>query len=192
MIMKGLMYYSPRMYEMMMHVSHRGDLPKRFGAIKGLIGPGRVLELGCGTAFIQDFLDRPYLGIEKNPRFATYALRKNRNVVVDDIFNYGNYLRKGHNTVLLMDVLHHIPNPAVLLDRLMDSNISQVIICEPYNLPESVIHSSKALNRLFDSDGINDATDWHDRESLIDFYEGYGGVDLTEIRNSIITRIPVR
>jgi len=190
--MKGLMYYSPRMYEVMMKISHRSILLKRFCVIRDLVGAGSVLELGCGTAVIQDFLGLPYLGIEKNPKFVNYALKRNRNVVIDDIFNFGNYLHEREKTILLMDVLHHIPDSGRLMDMLVDSDINQIIVCEPYDLPDSRIHSSRILNRVFDSDGINDATEWHDRENLIEFYKGYGGTDFIELRNSMITRIPVR
>jgi len=189
--MKGIMYHSPMVYELLIKFCHYEVYDQRIDAIRNFIGTSSVLELGCGTARMQDHLPGvSYLGIDKNKKFISYAQRKKRNAVYDDIMNFQKYLGKEYSSVLLMDVLHHIPEPGTLIEELMRSKIRNIIICEPYNQPESRLHSSKMLNRLFDADGINDSVDWFDRDMLLSFYKKYGAKDFVELKNAIITQIP--
>ena len=178
-------------YELLIKFCHYEVYDQRIDAIRNFIGTSSVLELGCGTARMQDHLPGvSYLGIDKNKKFISYAQRKKRNAVYDDIMNFQKYLGKEYSSVLLMDVLHHIPEPGTLIEELMRSKIRNIIICEPYNQPESRLHSSKMLNRLFDADGINDSVDWFDRDMLLSFYKKYGAKDFVELKNAIITQIP--
>ena len=178
-------------YELLIKFCHYEVYDQRIDAIRNFIGPSSVLELGCGTARMQEHLPGvSYLGIDKNKKFISYAQRKNRNAVYDDIMNFQNYLDDEYSSVLLMDVLHHIPEPGTLIEELMGSKITNIVICEPYNQPDSRLHSSKLLNRLFDADGINDSVDWFDRDMLLSFYKKYGASEFVELKNAIITRIP--
>jgi len=189
--MKGIMYHSPMVYELLIKFCHYEVYDQRIEALRNFIGTSSVLELGCGTARMQDHLPGvSYLGIDKNKNFISYAQKKKRNAVYDDIMNFQKYLNNDYSNILLMDVLHHIPEPGKLIDELMRSRISNIIICEPYNQPESRLHSSKLLNRLFDADGINDSVDWFDRDMLLSFYKKYGANEFVELKNAIITRIP--
>ena len=179
------------LYELLIKFCHYEVYDQRIEAVRKFIGTSSVLELGCGTARMQDHLPKvAYLGIDKNKKFISYAQRKKRNAVYDDIMNFQKYLDNEFSSVLLMDVLHHIPEPGTLIEELMRSKISNIIICEPYNQPESRLHSSKMLNRLFDADGINDSVDWFDRDMLLSFYKKYGAKDFVELKNAIITQIP--
>jgi SAM-dependent methyltransferase len=184
------MYYSPRAYELMIRAAHHGVFQKRIEAIKSFIDSGRVLDLGCGTGLIQEYLNVPYTGLEKNPRFVSYARKRKRNVIEADIHSFKKYVANGDTTVLLVDVLHHIPNPGKLLDIIGASGVKQIVVCEPYDLDEHPLHGNSTINRLLDADGINDSTDWHDRDGLISFYEKHGATEKQEIRNAIIARIP--
>lgn len=187
--MKGLLYHSPQLYELMIKLSHYEVYNQRIVAVRNFLGDSPVLELGCGTARIQEHLQGHYIGIDKNRRFISYAKRMKRNAVYDDISNFKRYLNED-SSVLLMDVLHHIPDPGSLVEALMASGVRQIVICEPYNRPDSRVHSSKLLNRIFDADGINDSVDWFDREKLLSFYKRYGAEEFVELKNAIITRIP--
>jgi SAM-dependent methyltransferase len=185
------MYHSPRMYEFMIKLAHRKTFDARIRTIMGFIGNTDVLELGCGTATIETYLPKgTYLGVDMNERFVRYAQKQGRNAVWGDINHFKNYITCDV-TVLLMDILHHIPNYGELVNELLKQNIRQIIICEPYDLPESRIHSSKLLNRLFDADGINSQVKWLNKTELLSFYKAYHASDVVELSDSIIAQIEV-
>ena len=54
--MKGIMYHSPMMYELLIKLSHYEVYDQRIEAVRNFIDTSSVLELGCGTARIQDHL----------------------------------------------------------------------------------------------------------------------------------------
>jgi SAM-dependent methyltransferase len=187
--MKGLMYHSPMVYDIMIRLAHRRTFHDRIQTILKLIGNSDVLELGCGTATIEPYLPKnSYLGVDMNKRFVKYAQSRSRNVVYGDINFFENYIASDV-TVLLMDILHHLPNNEEMIKGLLKQNIKQIVICEPFNLPDNKLHSSKFLNRLFDADGINESVKWFNKEELLLFYKKHNATDIIILSDCIIAKI---
>jgi 2-polyprenyl-3-methyl-5-hydroxy-6-metoxy-1,4-benzoquinol methylase len=93
--------------------------------IKNFIGQN-VLEIGCGTGNITDYMLAPgrnITGIEIDPAFAGAAGKKYKNNksvrIIHGDFMKMNKIKKNHyDTVVTLNVLEHIKNDTLALSRM--------------------------------------------------------------------------
>jgi SAM-dependent methyltransferase len=177
------MYYFPGVYERLIKLLHS---PERYSHIRGLVGKRSVLELGCGTGFLQENLEPGcrYSGMDLNRRFVDYGRKRGRNLRLGDIREYEPREEDGWDVLVLIDVLHHLPDNRDVLEKLVRSG-KEVIMCEPFHTLPPLLTS---MLFVVDSDGINDIrkVDWHDRESLLLFAESMGSVKTVLLNDSVI------
>lgn len=167
----GIIYRHPFLYEKALGIMHsRG---KKLGMVASNVVGDTVIELGCGTGMFSDFVKgKSYKGYDLNEAFVRYGMKKGRNLAIDDVFSISDRA----NTVVLIDVLHHIaPRHSELISAAKKLALRRVVACEPYD------NGSGAYSRLcaiLDNDGINEAAGWMGREKLIEFYRENGASEI--------------
>lgn len=101
---------------------------------------GSVLDLGCGLGEMANLLgDREYLGIDFSPVAIQYARESTRNPnarfqLVD--FRDGLLCRQ-FDTVLLLEVLEHVDDPAAIVELAQRYARKRVIATVPIDIPDS-------------------------------------------------------
>ena len=162
---------------------HRKNLVRRYEFISKAVGKNKnVLELGCGTCLLLEFLDRTnaYTGIELNQAFIDYAKSKRgAKVIRANIFDFRKYPKT--DVIIMCDVLHHVhPRHEELLQRALRM-AKKVIVCEPKS--DYSMHNFLAQ---FDTDGINR------KASPIGWNKEFRGKKLTEfLRKNGAKRVKV-
>jgi SAM-dependent methyltransferase len=165
-MMASIFYRFPRLYNLMLLVNHKQNLAKRYEAMAEEIGAGkRVLELGCGTALLAEYLheDCQYEGWDLNPRFVRYAARRGVRTQCRDILEADRY--PDCDVIAVCDVLHHVYPRHEPLIRNALNRAGKVVVLEPYNDCLSLLqwafdHVPQSLLKFIDStvgdgDGIN-------------------------------------
>lgn len=105
------------------HQDFTAGLPEKYSKVLNRLShKDSVLEIGCHTGyFSRVILDKGHdvLGIEKNPEAAGVAYGNNIPVICGDIEDPAiiSSLNRKFDTVLFMDVLEHLNNPADVLKR---------------------------------------------------------------------------
>jgi SAM-dependent methyltransferase len=190
--MIGIMYRHGLLYETLLRFTDPGNIvPKK---IAELITGESVLELGCGTARLREFIPKEteYLGIELNENFIEYAKKKGRErVIKGDILK--DNLPKA-DAVLLTDVLHHVnPSHEKLLRRAKDCAKERVIVCEPYDRPGTLAgRLTDIFGKILDKDGFNECTSWMTKDKVIEFMEKHGAEEIMQVNSHIIGIIPCK
>ncbi|WP_061249355.1 class I SAM-dependent methyltransferase [Leptospira alstonii] len=116
---------------------HYWDLARNF-IIKRFLTKNKVgfiLEIGCGTGIVVDFLDRDgyeIIGVELGNSQVLAGI-KNKIMVNTDFVNLPNAFSNRVNTVLLLDVLEHVKNPKIFLLSIKNhfKNLKQIVITLP-------------------------------------------------------------
>lgn len=168
-----LIYKSPWLYERLLRALHGADLDKRYRKIAQFIDKGTVLDIGCGTGLLADYL-KPhikYVGIDLNERFLSYARKKGLDVRRINVFDVRSYPRA--NYYVICDLLHHLnPNHRGLLRELCALN-GTLIVCEPFVTTKSKL-KRLLIRAIVDYDFINPPRldlSWHDEQELVDFFK---------------------
>lgn len=89
---------------------------KKYNFISNLVGKNNsVLDLGCGTGILSDFLDYTckYTGWDLNENFVKYGIKKDRNLKCKNIFDFKDYPKV--DIIILDLVLHHVYSKSSLL-----------------------------------------------------------------------------
>jgi len=182
--MKSLIYRNGWIYETSIKLMHGNG---RYEFMGQLIGNGkRVLELGCGTGLLQKCIQKEssYRGVDLNSALVNYGRKRGRNCFLGDM----NTAPLSCDVVVLIDVLHHIPNPDDFLKRIVTQR--ETIVCEPYDTNRTKYEKidNCLIRFLFsDDDGINETRDnWFDKGGLIEFFKSCGECDLFEFNKDII------
>ncbi len=183
--MKSPLYMSPFIYESLVPLKHRELFADRVALLYRLLNGKKVVELGCGTGHNSDFLDCDYHGFDMNQAFIDYGKRKKRRVDVGNAFDVP---LEDYELILIVDVLHHLPDHPDLLKKALDTG-KELVVCEPFDHEFSngvVEFIYTHLNRWIDSDGINPPIKWYKKDDLKSFFKVGGNCDLYEIGEDVI------
>ena len=184
--MESLLYRSPRIYALALSIMHGSSLRKRYELISGHIDAGdRVLDIGCGTCMLSDFIEGEYYGIDLNDRFITYARKKGLDVEKKDITSFNRFHE--FDVCVITDILHHIsPKHPEFLKKLVNESKNKVIVCEPY-IPKGRHEIINRISRWLDYDGINKPPlEWMNKEELHSFFNGFQPHRICELDDDII------
>ena len=185
--MKSPLYASPRFYEKMIRLRHRRSFGERMNKISKILEGKRVVELGCGTGHNSTFLKEcRYKGFDMNRNFVNHGKKRKRNVNIGDVFNIK---LKNYDSILIVDLLHHLPNHKKLLSTAVKSG-KEVVVCEPFDMKfknSFVDFAFRKLNKWIDSDGINPHIKWYSKTDLKKFFRKFGNCTFEQAGNSIIT-----
>lgn len=132
----SFIYRNPYIYTFLMKFLYGGRkyYIKRFKAIGEEIPDGvRVLEVCCGDCSLYTFALKgrvSYTGIDINSRFVKSASKKSINAICMNIVTEDNLLSADY-VVMQASLYQFIPKHKQIVDKLLDSASTKVIISEP-------------------------------------------------------------
>lgn len=132
--MKGLIYYSPTLYRLMMRVIYGNDFVRRYQLVADNIDKNwSVLDLCCGDCYVARFLGKgtDYVGMDFNDTFVNSARAKGLKAEQCDLKKGFDPKRK-FDCVIMMGSLHQfIPNEDKIIEAMKRIATKRVIISEP-------------------------------------------------------------
>ena len=184
------MYLSPKIYNFFLRIIHRKYYSLRYKEIAKIIGKNKkVLDLGCGTGLLYNFLDRSckYEGWDLNEKFLHCI--DGINTKCKSVFDYEDY---PHSDVIVMsDLLHHVMPRHVELLTAAKERTKRLIICESkasiVNVNNRVIYFLfKLYDKIIgDDDGINpydERMKWFEKEEdTYKFFSAFNPTSITEL-----------
>jgi SAM-dependent methyltransferase len=131
----SLIYRSPRLYELVMLALYGRHYFARYRAVADLIPAGAsVLDVCCGPATLYHRHLRGkgvrYTGLDLNEAFIRRLTRAGAGGQVWDLAG-GEPLPRADYVVMQASLYHFLPDPAPVVDRMLDAAGEQVIIAEP-------------------------------------------------------------
>lgn len=164
--MTSMLYQSPKIYNFALSIMHRSTLQKRYEVISNHIDENEsVLDIGCGTCMLSNFVDGEYSGIDMNDRFIKYGRKRGLNIYNQNIFSFNKYHL--FDNCIIVDVLHHIsPRHEEFLKWVIKKSKNKVIVCEPYT-PDRRHKIIDKISQWLDYDGINKPEKWFRKRELI-------------------------
>lgn len=176
--MTSIMYKFPKAYDLFLLIIHRKKLSERYMFISKIIGKNkRVLDLGCGTCLLFDYLDKSctYEGWDLNKKFINENKNK-LNVVLKNVFDYKDYPE--NDVIVISDLLHHVVPRHDELIKKAKKNTEKIILIEPtvgINIIGTRNKFLKNINKIIDKvfsddDGINsfeDRSKWFEEKKDI-------------------------
>lgn len=134
-------------------------LLKNAGIAEGM----KVLEIGCGTGLMTPFLAESVgksgrvLAIDVSPKFLDAAKRATDAYTQVQIQHHDAYqlntLNQSFDLIYIRMLLHHLPDPATVLQQAIDSlNPNGILVCEecPCIANTTLYPESNAFNRFAD------------------------------------------
>lgn len=145
---------------------------------------GRILEIGCATGYFGSYLKQnlgcEVVAVELDPKAARVAEQRGIRVIVGDV-EAVETLRKlpgPFDCVLLLDVLEHLRNPDVLLEKIrpMVAREGFVLASVPNVAYAGLIGELLRGIYRYRRSGILDKTHlrFFTRDSVVDLFEGAG------------------
>jgi len=140
---------------------------------------GSLLEVGCGAGFTAEYLRGEldsYTGLDYSEELIAFARGRHR--FRDSEFICGNILefdeRRTFDVILMIGVLHHMPSPENVLERLRGRLApgGVVIVNEPQN-GNPVIGLLRVLRKKLDPNYSSDQVEFS-RTELLRLFEGSG------------------
>ncbi|MEX0877655.1 MAG: class I SAM-dependent methyltransferase [Candidatus Spechtbacterales bacterium] len=175
-----LQYKYPWIYKILIPIIHRKSVLKIFSEEVGK--NVSVFDVACGFGQMEKYIDSSnvYSGIDLNEEFIIYAQKRGRQVEKGNIFDPGAY--KKSDTVVLVDVVHHIPEKKLkeLFDLVYSNAKERVVVMEPafLNLKSRYGVFGGIVDWVFkklDSDGVNEIERWFNEEEYIALFENRFG-----------------
>ena len=162
----SISYKSAKAYNILISIVDRGITENKFSRIAEIIGKNKkVFELGCGTGFLHDYLDKgcSYIGCDLNKNFIDDCRRRGLKVFQKNVFDFDDYPKS--DVIVISDVLHHIAPRDKELIREAKKRTKQIIVTEPterlkYGNSKIWFYAYKIFDKfLGDNDGINSFED---------------------------------
>lgn len=159
---RSISYKFPNAYNILISIVDRGVTEKKFLQISKFIGKNkRVFEIGCGTAFLADYLEQScsYTGWDLNKNFVDDCRKRGLRVFRKNIFDFENYPES--DVIVMSDVLHHIVPRDKELIREAKKRTKKLIITEPrtglkFSHKRVPFYVYKLFDKILgDNDGIN-------------------------------------
>jgi SAM-dependent methyltransferase len=161
-----------------MQILYRGALDERNRAVAERIETGaRVVDLCCGppllfTSHLEAKRVR-YLGVDLNPAFLD-AVRKSGAEAMSLDLRDAPALPQGDYVIMLGSLYHFLPDPAPLVERMLEAASRQVIFSEPIrNWSQSRFPGMATLAALGTDAGYGAQSSRFDEGSLDRFFEAY-------------------
>ncbi len=156
-MLRSPMYGSSSLYDRVLSFLHGDGYEDRFRRIgERLPNDSWVLDVGCGTCHLADFLPPTmrYTGIDLNERFVADAKARGLDACIADVLDVEGY-PKGPSAVIVSDMLHHIvPNERGFLGDLGREMRDDLLVCETLTQGSNPLQRVAGL--LLDNDGFND------------------------------------
>jgi len=129
---KGLLYYHPGIYNIVGRLYYRKRWIFRYCEVAQYISPGdRVLELCAGDGVLKEYLPHnDYTGLEFNPVFVNYGIKKGRNLVLADVLSYP--FPKSDVIIMISSFYHFINKPLRIVNKMKEFCQKKIIVCENY------------------------------------------------------------
>lgn len=129
----GFIYWHPIIYHSLMHMLYGRNIRARYEAIASLLPDGIcVVDVCSGDCYITTFLTGKridYLGLDLNPRFIKYALKKGIKAELFDVRN--SSIPQADYIIIHGSLYQFIPEHRLIIDRIFSSARKAVIISEP-------------------------------------------------------------
>jgi SAM-dependent methyltransferase len=190
------MYQHPRIYDFAIWLNDPSELiPKTIA--KNIDGDS-VLDLGCGTASLQTFLPKEiqYTGVDLNEDFLMFADKKGRGTFYKrDILEDLSDMKA--DTVVLSDVLHHVPpSHQKLIENAIKCARKKVIISACYEKEEGPFKQISEFigRRIIDNDGLNEQREgagWLKLDELLQFLKKNGATNFQKVLSHIHCEINI-
>lgn len=189
-----MIYRYPRMYRWAMNVLQRWR-SRELDIVSAAIEPGsRVVDLCCGDAALAARVRRKgctYIGLDVNDRFVRFA-RARANVEARLWDAERDPIPEADVVCLLSSLYQFIPNDKRLLERMLMSARTKVIIAEPVQhlassrwsvLRRAAGRATRVGGRTFPRR--------HTRQTLLDLVQGLpaGSVEIVDARRVVVLMI---
>ena len=174
----SLVYKSPFFYELFMMVLYGRHYFARLRSVADRIPPGAsVVDLCCGPGMLyQHYLRHQgvrYTGLDINPRFIARLNRRGIRAMVWNLHS-DEPLPPADYVTMLGGLLHFLPDPGPMVDRMLAAAGKQVIICDPVrNLSTSRIGPIAWIARRSANPGLGHASRRFTEETLDAFFRRY-------------------
>lgn len=174
----SLIYKSPLLYELTILMLYGRHYSSRYRTIADLIPTNSsVLDLCCGPAVLYEGYLRhksiEYVGLDINERFIKRMVRRGARGQVWDLRS-DKPLPPADYVVMQGSLLHFLPDPAPVVDRMLRAARRQVIIAEPIrNFASSKVQLLAVLGRYFTDPGSGRQPLRFTEQTLDNFFTAY-------------------
>ena len=180
--MKGLVYWSPGIYEGFMRMLYGDEFSLRYIEVAAALeGCNSVLDVCCGPARLPDFLEAriEYRGLDCNRTFVRDAARRGIEITEGNVGRVD--LPRADALVMISALYQFIPDHEQLLTRMIAAAQKRVIVCEPvHHASRSHWLLSKAANILLDP-GVPYSTERFDAPTLIESFARLGFAETMDV-----------
>ncbi len=175
----SIVYRSALLYELAMFMLYGRHYPTRYSTIADLIAPrSSVLDLCCGPAVLYERYLRhksvDYTGLDVNEKFIKRLVGLGGRGQIWDLRS-DEALPPADYVVMQGGLLHFLPDPSPVVDRMLRAARRQVIIADPVrNLASSNVPLIASFGRWITDPGTGQQPLRFTEQTLDDFFSAYG------------------
>lgn len=175
----SIIYRSPLLYESVMRVLYGRHYVARREVIANLVRPGEsILDLCCGPGTLYYRHLRPmgvaYHGVDLNEQFIERLRANGAEGSVLDLRDPKVTLPAADVVIMQDALMHFLPDPAPIVDRMLAAARRKVIVAEPVrNLASSSNRLIAYIAARLSDPGTGDLTQRFNEQSLDAFFESY-------------------